>query len=146
MISFFKNKEKDEVNDDKSYSNIAALLIHAAKIDENYEDKEKDIIKKTLIELGAASSNIDKLISDASVIEENSNQILNFTREVKNAPESDKIRIIESLWKIIYSDDSEDIYETNLMRRLAGLLYIDSKIMGDLKEKIKHESKKWPTL
>ena len=142
MISFFKNKEKDEVNDDKSYSNIAALLIHAAKIDENYEDKEKDIIKKTLIELGAASSNIDKLISDASVIEENSNQILNFTKEVKNAPESDKIRIIESLWKIIYSDDSEDIYETNLMRRLAGLLYIDSKIMGDLKEKIKHESKK----
>ena len=127
---------------DKSYSNIAALLIHAAKIDENYEDKEKDIIKKTLIELGAASSNIDKLISDASVIEENSNQILNFTREVKNAPESDKIRIIESLWKIIYSDDSEDIYETNLMRRLAGLLYIEPKIMGDLKKKIKHESKK----
>ena len=142
MISFFKNKEKDEVNDDKSYSNIAALLIHAAKIDENYEDKEKEIIKKTLIELGAASSNIDKLISDASVIEENSNQILNFTREVKNAPESNKIRIIESLWKIIYSDDSEDIYETNLMRRLAGLLYIDPKIMGDLKEKIKQESKK----
>jgi len=142
MISFFKNKEKDEVNDDKSYSNIAALLIHAAKIDENYEDKEKEIIKKTLIELGAASSNIDKLISDASVIEENSNQILNFTREVKNAPESNKIRIIESLWKIIYSDDSEDIYETNLMRRLAGLLYIDPKIMGDLKEKIKRESKK----
>ena len=142
MISFFKNKEKDKVNIDKSYSNIAALLIHAAKIDENYEDKEKEIIKKTLIELGAASSNIDKLISDASVIEENSNQILNFTKEVKNAPESDKIRIIESLWKIIYSDDSEDIYETNLMRRLAGLLYIDSKIMGDLKEKIKHESKK----
>jgi uncharacterized tellurite resistance protein B-like protein len=142
MISFFKNKEKDEVNDDKSYSNIAALLIHAAKIDENYEDKEKEIIKKTLIELGATSSNIDKLISDASVIEENSNQILNFTREVKNAPESNKIRIIESLWKIIYSDDSEDIYETNLMRRLAGLLYIDPKIMGDLKEKIKRESKK----
>ena len=142
MISFFKNKEKDEVNDDKSYSNIAALLIHAAKIDENYEDKEKEIIKKTLIELGASSSNIDKLISDASVIEENSNQILNFTREVKNAPESNKIRIIESLWKIIYSDDSEDIYETNLMRRLAGLLYIDPKIMGDLKEKIKRESKK----
>jgi len=142
MISFFKNKEKNEVNDDKSYSNIAALLIHAAKIDENYEDKEKEIIKKTLIELGAASSNIDKLISDASIIEENSNQILNFTREVKNAPESNKIRIIESLWKIIYSDDSEDIYETNLMRRLAGLLYIDPKIMGDLKEKIKQESKK----
>ena len=144
MINFFKNKEneKDIVNDDKSYSNIAALLIHVAKIDENYEDNEKEIIKKTLIELGAASSNIDKLISDALIIEENSNQILNFTREVKNAAESDKIRIIESLWKIIYSDNSADMYETNLMRRLAGLLYIDAKTMGDLKEKIKQELKK----
>ena len=141
MISFFKNKEKekDAVNNDKSYSNIAALLIHVAKIDENYEDKEKEIIRKTLIELGATISNIDKLIADASVIEENSNQILNFTREVKNAPESDKIRIIESLWKIIYSDDNADMYETNLMRRLAGLLYIDAKTMGDLKEKVKKE-------
>ena len=144
MISFFKNKEKekDTVNNDKSYSNIAALLIHVAKIDENYEDKEKEIIRKTLIELGATISNIDKLIADASVIEENSNQILSFTREVKNAPESDKIRIIESLWKIIYSDDNADIYETNLMRRLAGLLYIDAKTMGNLKEKIKRELKK----
>ena len=143
MISFFKNKEKekDAVNN-KSYSNIAALLIHVAKIDENYEDKEKEIIKKTLIELGASSSNIDKLILDASVIEENSNQILNFTREVKNAPELDKIRIVESLWRIIYSDENADMYETSLMRRLAGLLYIDAKIMGDLKEKIKLELKK----
>ena len=144
MISFFKNKQngKSIVSDVKSFTNIAALLIHVAKIDENYEDKEKEIIKKTLIELGAASANVDKLISDASVIEENSNQILSFTREVKNAPESDKIRIIESLWKIIYSDNNADMYETNLMRRLAGLLYIDPKIMGDLKEKIKQESKK----
>ena len=142
MINFFKNKEKDMVNDDKFYSNIAALLIHAAKIDENYQNKEKEIIKKTLIELGAASSNINKLISDAATIEENSNQILDFTREVKNAPESDKIRIIECLWKIIYSDDSADMYETNLMRRLTGLLYIDAKIMGDLKEKVKRELKK----
>ena len=146
MISFFKNKEKDVMNDDKSYSDIAALLIHAAKIDENYEDKEKEIIKKTLIELGAASSNVDKLISDALVTEENSNQILNFTREIKNAPESKKIRIIESLWKIIYSDDNADMYETNLMRRLAGLLYIDTKVMGELKMKVKKELKKWPTL
>ena len=144
MISFFKNKEKgkDIVNNDESYINIAALLIHVAKIDNNYEDKEKEIIQKTLIELGAASSNIDKLISDASAIEENSNQILDFTREVKNAPESDKIRIIESLWKIIYSDDNADMYETNLMRRLAGLLYIDAKTMGDLKEKVKKELSK----
>ena len=144
MISFFKNKEKEEdtVNNNKSYSNIAALLIHVAKIDENYEDKEKEIIKKTLIELGATISNIDKLIADASVIEENSNQILSFTREVKNAPESDKIRIVESLWKIIYSDDNADMYETNLMRRLAGLLYINAKTMGDLKEKVKKELSK----
>ena len=139
MISFFKNNKKDSVSDDKSYSNIAALLIHVAKIDENYADKEKEIIKKTLIELGASSSNIDKLISDASNIEENSNQILNFTREVKNATLSDKIKIIESLWKIIYSDENADMYETNLMRRLAGLLYIDAKTMGDLKEKVKKD-------
>ena len=142
MVNFFKNKEKNEVNDKYSYSKIAALLIHAAKIDGVYEEKEKDIIKKTLIELGTESLAIDKLISEAAIIEENSNQILDFTREVKNAPESDKIKIIKSLWKIIYSDDSADMYETNLMRRLAGLLYIDAKIMGDLKEKIKQELKK----
>jgi uncharacterized tellurite resistance protein B-like protein len=142
MMNFFISKKKNVVNDDKTYSNIAALLIHAAKIDENYENKEKEIIKITLIELGAESSNVDRLISEAITIEENSNQILNFTKEVKNAPESDKIRIIESLWKIIYSDNSADIYETNLMRRLAGLLYVDAKIMGDLKEKVKQELKK----
>jgi len=142
MISFFKNKKINKVNDNYSYSKIAALLIHTAKIDEAYEEKEKDIIKRTLIELGAESSSIDKLISEASIIEENSNQILDFTKEVKNAPLSDKIKIIESLWKIIYSDNSADMYETNLMRRLAGLLYIDAKIMGDLKEKIKQELKK----
>ena len=144
MINFFKNKDKkkDIVSDNKTYSNIAALLIHTAKIDEAYDEKEKDIIKKTLIELGAESSKIDKLISEASIIEENSNQILDFTKEIKSAPESDKIRIIESLWRIIYSDNNADMYETNLMRRLAGLLYIDAKIMGDLKEKIKQELKK----
>ena len=142
MISLFKKKEKYELDDNKSYSKIAALLIHTAKIDESYDEKEKDIIKKTLIELGAERTNIDKLIAEANIIEENSNQILDFTKEVKNAPESDKIKIIESLWRIIYSDDSADMYETNLMRRLAGLLYIDAKIMGDLKEKIKLELKK----
>ena len=142
MISFFKDKEKNEVNDDNSYSKIAALLIHTAKIDEAYSEKEEDIIRKTLIELGAKSSIIDKLISDAAIIEKNSNQILDFTREVKNAPESDKIKIIESLWKIIYSDNNADMYETNLMRRLAGLLYIDAKTMGDLKERVKKELSK----
>jgi uncharacterized tellurite resistance protein B-like protein len=140
MLSFLKKKNK--INNNESYSNIAALLIHAAKIDENYDDKEKNIIKKTLIELGAENLDVDNLIADALIIEANSNQILNFTREVKNTPESDKIKIIESLWKIIYSDDRADIYETNLMRRLAGLLYIDAKTMGDLKEKVKKKIKK----
>ena len=142
MINFFKDKEIDTVSDDKYYSNIAALLIHAAKIDENYEDGEKEIIRKTIIELGAKTLDTDRLISDAAIIEENSNQILSFTKEVKNAPQSDRLRIVESLWKIIYSDNNADIYETNLMRRLAGLLYIDAKTMGDLKEKIKSELKK----
>ena len=142
MINFFKNKEKTISGDNDSLFKITALLIHAAKIDENYEETEKDIIKKTLIELGAEKSSIDDIISKATTIEENSNQILDFTREIKNSPESDKIKIIESLWKIIYSNNNADMYEANLMRRLAGLLYIDPKIMGDLKEKIKQELKK----
>ena len=139
MISFFKNKEKNELTNNESYSKIASLLIHAAKIDEAYEEKEKEIIKKTLIDLGAESSDIDKIISNATIIEENSNQILDFTKEIKKIPKSDKIKIIESLWKIIYSNNTADIYETNLMRRLAGLLYIDPKTMGDLREKAKKE-------
>ena len=140
MINFFK--KKDQVNDNKSYSKIASLLIHAAKIDENYTEKEKGIIKETLIDLGAEKTIIDKIVSNATIIEENSNQILDFTREVKNIPQSDKIKIVESLWKIIYSSDGADMYETNLMRRLAGLLYIDAKIMGELKEKVKGELKR----
>ena len=138
MINFFKNKKKDEPQDN-SYYMIAALLIHAAKIDENYEKKEEAIIKETLIALGASITDIDKIMSEAIIIEDNSNQILDFTREVKNVPNSDKIKIIESLWKIIYSNDSADIYETNLMRRLSGLLYVDAKTMGDLKLKVKSE-------
>ena len=142
MINLFKNIENKDANSSNPYSKIAALLIHAARIDENYGEEEREIIKKTLIELGAESSNIDKLILDANNIEKNSNQILDFTKEVKSASESDKIKIIESLWKIIYSDDNADIYETNLMRRLSGLLYIDAKTMGDLKEKVKRDLKK----
>ena len=140
MINFFKTKDKTD--DNMFYYNIAALLIHAAKIDENYEVEEKKIISKTLIELGVKSSDIDNLVSDAETMEENSNQILNFTKEVKNMPISDKIKVVKSLWKIIYSNNDADIYETNLMRRLAGLLYIDAKTMGDLKEKVKRELKK----
>ena len=119
---------------------VCALLIHAAKIDENYTENEKDIIKKTLLELGANKEIINQTIKNAKSIEENSNQILDFTKEVKNLPDSKKIKIIEALWSIIYSNNDADAYETNLMRRLAGLLYVDSKTMGDIKDKIKIKS------
>ena len=118
-----------------------ALLIHAAKIDENYTENEEEIIKKTLLELGAKKDTVTQTIKDAISVEENSNQILDFTKEVKNLSETDKIKIIEAMWSIIYSNNEADIYETNLMRRLAGLLYIDSKTMGDIKNKIKNKSK-----
>ena len=134
---FFK---KEEIKNNNFLTKVCALLIHAAKIDENYTDKEEEIIKKTLNELGVKDENISKKIEEAKIIEENSNQILDFTREVKNLPEQDKIKIVEALWSIIYSNNDADIYETNLMRRLAGLLYIDNKTMGDIKEKIKQNS------
>jgi uncharacterized tellurite resistance protein B-like protein len=132
---FFK-KENKKVKD-SFLIKVGALLIHAAKIDENYTEKEEEIIKKTLLELGVKIENLSNVISEAKIIEENSNQILEFTREVKNLSEKDKIKIVEALWSIIYSNNDADLYETNLMRRLAGLLYIDSKIMGDIKERIK---------
>ena len=118
------------------------MLIHAAKIDENYTEIENEIIIKTLEELGLEKEKISKTINDAKKVEENSNQILDFTREVKNLPEKDKVKIIEALWSIIYSNKEADIYESNLMRRLAGLLYIDTKTMGDIKEKIKNQNLK----
>ena len=134
---FFNKKEKkSEIN---FQVNICALLIHAAKIDENYTEKEEEIIKKTLEELGLQKENITKTIEKAKIIEESSNQILDFTKEVKNLSEKDKNKIIETLWSIIYSNKEADIYETNLMRRLAGLLYIDSNTMGDIKERIKNK-------
>ena len=132
---FFKNEENKKENN--FLVNICALLIHTAKIDEKYTDKEEEIIKKTLIELGTNKDNIANTIKDAKIIEENSIQILDFTKEVKNLSEQDKIKIVEALWSIIYSDKDADLYETNLMRRLAGLLYIDNKTMGDIKDKFK---------
>ena len=119
---------------------VCALLIHAAKIDENYTNDEEEIIKKTLLELGSTKDDLSQIIIEAKIIEENSNQILDFTREVKNLPEQDKIKIIEALWSIIYSNKDADVYETSLMRRLAGLLYVDSKTMGVIKDKIKKEN------
>ena len=134
---FFKKKENDDKSSD--LEKIAALLIHAAKIDENYTQKEEEIIKETIVEISDSKLNIENVINNAKNIENNNNQILDFTKEAKNMSNENKIKLVESLWKIIYSNNEADIYETNLMRRLAGLLYIDSKIMGDIKEKIKNE-------
>ena len=133
---FFK---KEEIKNNNFLTKVCALLIHAAKIDENYTDKEEKIIKDTLKKLGLENENISKTIQEAKEVEENSNQILDFTKEVKNLPEKDKVKIIEALWSIIFSNKEADIYETNLMRRLAGLLYIDTKVMGDIKERIKNQ-------
>ena len=127
-------------NNDKNLINVAALLIHAAKIDLDYSTKEENIIEQTMLKIGAKKENIKEIIRNGKEVENNSNQILEFTKEVKNMSNENKIKIIESLWEIIYSNNEADIYETNLMRRLAGLLYIDSKLMGDIKEKIKQEN------
>ena len=132
--------EKIENNDNSNLIKIAALLIHAAKIDENYTKDEELIIKKTILDFGANSDELDILMEKAKKSEENANQILEFTKEIKNLEEKEKIKIIKTLWKIIFSNKDADIYETNLMRRLSGLLYIDSKIMGDIKEQIKKEN------
>ena len=136
---FRKNNDKDKYD---NLIKIAALLIHAAKIDQNYSLYEEKIIKKAILEISTIKIDIEKMMKDAIEIEKNSNQILSFTKEVKSMSEEKKIKIIETLWRIIYSNNEADIFETNLMRRLAGLLYIDSKIMGDIKEKIKKENLK----
>jgi uncharacterized tellurite resistance protein B-like protein len=135
----FFNKKNNKV-DTNFLTKVCALLIHAAKIDENYTENEEIIIKKTLLELGCSDDDLYKIIKDAKTIEENSNQILDFTKEVKNMTEQDKIKIVEALWSIIYSNKDADMYETNLMRRLAGLLYIDNKTMGDIKDRIKNKN------
>jgi len=139
MFKFFKKNDSKDYNkkNEEYLTKVASLLIHAAKIDENYTDKEKKIIKKTLIQLGIKESEADQIMLTAEINEEKSNQILDFTREIKNADSEFKIKITETLWSIIYSNKEEDMYESNLMRRLSGLLYLDNKIVGDIKEKIK---------
>ena len=138
MFNLFK-KENKNINDKDHLSliSIAALLIHSAKIDENFTEKEKTIIKNALIEMGAEEKNLDEILNDAEEKERDANQILEFTREVKNKNIDEKKIVIEALWNIIYSDENADMYETNLMRRLSGLLYLDPKIVGDIKKKIK---------
>ena len=139
MFDIFKDKKEKKLNDDDQYIKSAALLIHAAKIDENYTEKEKSIIKKTLIELGVKEDRLNELYNKAEDIEKNSNQILDFTREIKNSNNEFKVKITETLWSIIYSDGSSDMYEDNFMRWLTGLLYLDKKIVGDIKERIRNK-------
>ena len=135
---FFKKNKN--IENDYNLSKVAALFIHAGKIDEDFSKEEEEIIRQTILKLGANQSNIDTIIERGKKIEENANQILDFTREVKSMNANDKIEIVETLWKIIYSNKKADIYETNLMRRLAGLMYIDNKIMGDIKERVKNKN------
>ena len=140
MFSLF-NKEKENKNDENHLSliSIAALLIHSAKIDENFTEKERSIIKSALIKMGAKEDNLDEIIKDAELREKDTNQILEFTKEVKNKSLEEKKIVIEALWTIIYSDEKADMYESNLMRRLSGLLYLDAKVVGDIKQKVKSD-------
>ena len=136
---FNKEKEKEKNADHLSLISVAALLIHSARIDENFTEKEKIIVKKALVEMGAEENNLDEILKDDEIKEKDSNQILEFTKEVKNKSIQEKKIVIEALWKIIYSDENADMYETNLMRRLSGLLYLDPKVVGDIKEKVKSD-------
>ena len=130
----FKKNLKEKKNDKSKNILIATLLIHAAKIDENYTDVEKEIIKKALVDLKLVESNkSEKLLKKAEMKEQDSNQILEFTKEIKkNSPEF-RLKIIEILWKIVYSDNMNDMYESNLIRRVCGLLYVSDKVSGKIK-------------
>ena len=136
MFNIFKKENTEKESNHPSIMAVACLLIHSAKIDEHYTDKEKKIIKDAVVEMGANAEEIDGIIQVAEEKEKDSNQILDFTREIKNIDEEDKKIIIEALWDIIYSDENADMYETNLMRRISGLLYLDPKVVGDIKKKV----------
>ena len=139
LKNFFKNQKKENSNNNIL---VIALLIHAAKIDENYTEIEKKIIIKAIIQLYNTSFNeSEKLLKLAEKKEEESNQIVEFTREIKKYPIEFRLKIIEIIWKIVYSDDTSDNYESNLIRRICGLLYISDKDNGIIKTKVKNLSK-----
>ena len=141
MFKKIFNKQKKECLDNKNVL-VAALLIHAARIDENYTDMEKEIIKKALVELNNISSDqAENLIKFAEKKEEESNQIVEFTREIKKYSMEFRLKIIEVIWKIVYSDGTSDDYESNLIRRICGLLYISGKDNGIIKTKVQNLSK-----
>ena len=141
MFKKIFNKQKKESLDNKNVL-VAALLIHAARIDESYTDIEKEIIKKALVELNNISSDqAENLIKFAEKKEEESNQIVEFTREIKKYSMEFRLKIIEIIWKIVYSDGTSDDYESNLIRRICGLLYISGKDNGIIKTKVKNLSK-----
>ena len=136
MFKKIFKKEKKENSNNKNVL-IAALLIHAAKIDENYTDMEKKIIKKALINLDNISlDQAEELMKHAEKKEEESNQMIEFTREIKKYPMEFRLKIIEIIWKIVYSDGTSDSYESNLIRRICGLLYISDKESGIIKSRI----------
>ena len=140
----FKNflKKKKEVESDKKNISIIALLVHAAKIDENYSEAEKEIIKKVIVQLNGVELNeSEKLLKIAEKVEENSNQIVEFTKEIKKYSMEFRLKIIEIIWKIVYSDGASDNYESNLIRRICGLLYISDKDSGIIKTKVQSISK-----
>ena len=133
----FKKREKNGSSNKNVL--IAALLIHAAKIDENYTDLEKKIIKKALEDLNNISSDqAEKLLKLAEKKEEESNQIVEFTKEIKKYSMESRLKVIEIIWKIVYSDGTNDSYESNLIRRICGLLYISDKDSGIIKTKVKN--------
>ena len=141
MFKKIFNEQKKESLDNKNVL-VAALLIHAARIDENYADIEKEIIKKALVELNNISSDqAENLIKFAEKKEEESNQIVEFTREIKKYSMEFRLKIIEVIWKIVYSDGTSDDYESNLIRRICGLLYISGKDNGIIKTKVQNLSK-----
>ena len=141
MLKKFLKKKENESPNNKNVL-IIALLIHAAKIDENYTENEKKIIKKVIMDLNKISSNqADELLKLAEKKEEESNQIIEFTKEIKKYSMEFKLKIVEIIWKIVYSDGTSDDYESNLIRRICGLLYISDKDNGIIKAKVKNFSK-----